>query len=105
MVKTPALRGWLEAYTGQELRALSDAVIVPLGPKVAAAMQALAAEGLVDGRRILDGLPHPSGANAERIAFFLGDKAAERCSAKTNTAALSRARADLQARIAAFRRS
>lgn len=99
MVRTPALRGWLEAYTGQELRALPNAVIVPLGPKVAAAMQALAAQGLVDGRRILEGLPHPSGANAERIAFFLGGKAAERCSTKTNTAALSRARADLTARV------
>lgn len=93
------MRGWLEAYTGQELRALSNAVIVPLGPKVAAAMQALAAQGLVDGRRILEGLPHPSGANAERIAFFLGGKAAERCSTKTNTAALSRAKADLTARV------
>lgn len=102
MVKTPALRGWLEAYTGQELSALSSAVIVPLEPKVAAAMQNLAGQGLVDSHRILEGLPHPSGANAERIAYFLGDKAAERCSAKTNTAALSKAKADLTARVASL---
>lgn len=102
MVKTPALRGWLEAYTGQELSELSSAVIVPLGPKVAAAMQNLAAQGLVDSHRILEGLPHPSGANAERIAYFLGDKAAERCSTKTNTAALSAARSRLEDHIAAL---
>jgi len=102
MVKTPTLRRWLEAYTGQELRALPDAILVPLGPKVATAMQALAAQGLLDERRILVGLPHPSGANAERIAYFLGDKAAERCSAKTNTATLSQAKVDLQARVRAF---
>ncbi|MBT0671485.1 hypothetical protein HT136_24240 [Novosphingobium profundi] len=99
MVKTPALRRWLEAYTGQELRSLPDALLVPLGPKVAAAMQAMAAQGLVDERRILAGLPHPSGANAERIAFFLGEKSAESCSIKTNVAKLSQAKAQLQAQV------
>lgn len=34
--------------------------------------------------RILDGLPHPSGANAERISYFLGKKAREVLSHKTN---------------------
>jgi len=102
MVKTPALRQWLEAYTGQELRLLSEALIVPLGPKVAEAMKHLAAKGVVDEGRILEGLPHPSGANAERIAFFLGDKAAEHCSAKTNPEALSAAKSRLEQRIAAL---
>ncbi|CAB3804771.1 hypothetical protein [Pararobbsia alpina] len=31
--------------------------------------------GLIPAGRILHGLPHPSGANAERIAYFLGRKA------------------------------
>lgn len=61
MVKTPTLRHWLEAYTGQELRALPDAILVPLGPKVATAMQALAAQGLLDERRILVGRRIPAG--------------------------------------------
>ena len=102
MVKTPTLRRWLEAYTGQELQALPDAVLVPLGPKVTSAMQALVAQGLLDDRRILAGLPHPSGANAERIAFFLGEKEAERCSIKTDTVKLSRAKAGLKARVRAL---
>ncbi|WP_353230624.1 hypothetical protein [Novosphingobium sp.] len=103
MVRTRQLAGWLEAYTGTELADLKGAIIVPLGPKVAAAMQHLASQGVVDRTKILDGLPHPSGANAERIAFFLGDKPAERCSAKTNPAALTCAREALVKRITHLR--
>lgn len=95
MVRTPLLRSWLERYTGSELGQLRDAVFVPLGPKVAAALDHLAAQGMINGDRVLAGLPHPSGANAERIAYFLGDKPAERCSIKTNPAALAQARAEL----------
>jgi len=99
MVGTPQLRMWLEAYTGKELALLKSAVIVPLGPKVAAAMRHLAATGRLDEARILDGLPHPSGANSERIAFFLGDKPADLCSSKTNPKALELAREALIARV------
>lgn len=99
MVRTPQLRAWLEQYTGVELATLKDAVIVPLGPKVATAMQHLAQLGQISKARILDGLPHPSGANAERIAYFLGAKAAHNCSTKTNTTALDTAREALMARV------
>jgi hypothetical protein len=95
IVRTPQLRGWLESYTGTELADLKDAIIVPLGPKVTAAMQHLASRGMVDRTKILDGLPHPSGANAERIAFFVGDKPAALCSVKTNTVTLTKAHDDL----------
>jgi hypothetical protein len=96
IVRTPRLRGWLETYTGTELELLGDAVIVPLGPKVTAAMHHLASKRMIDRERILEGLPHPSGANAERIAYFLEDKPAHLCSAKTNTATLDRAREALR---------
>ncbi|WP_303045736.1 hypothetical protein [Turicimonas muris] len=33
---------------------------------------------------MLPQIPHPSGANAERIAYFLGKKKKEDLSAKTN---------------------
>lgn len=104
MVRSAPLRKWLEAYTATELQLLGDAVIVPLGPKVAEAMRHLAKLGFVDEARILDGLPHPSGANAERIAYFLGDKAAERCSPKTNTKLLDDARHSLCQRVAQLQR-
>jgi hypothetical protein len=103
MVRTPQLRRWLETYAGTELADLGDALLVPLGPKVSAAMRHLASLGLVDGARILDGLPHPSGANAERIAFFLGEKPAEQCSSKTNPQSLSRAKAEIIAKVEAAR--
>lgn len=100
MVRTAALREWLLAYTGAELAALPDAVIVPLGPKVSAAMYHLADQGLIDRNKIMDGLPHPSGANAERIAYFLGRKLADDCSSKTNPARLDDAREALIAKAA-----
>lgn len=100
MVRTPKLREWLETYTGSELSLLQEAVIVPLGPKVAQAMQHVAGMGMIDASRILNGLPHPSGANAERIAYFMGDKPAHLCSSKTNTATLDLARESLCAKVA-----
>lgn len=104
MVRTPQLRDWLLRYTGQELATLAAALIVPLGPKVAAAMYHLADEGLIDARLILDGMPHPSGANQERVASFLGDKADHLCSAKTNPNVIAAARERLieKVRIAAL---
>lgn len=99
MVRTPELRHWLEAYTGTELSALREAIIVPLGPKVAAAMRHLANRDMIDASRILGGLPHPSGANAERIGYFIGEKPAHLCSAKTNPATLDTAREALIARV------
>lgn len=104
MVKTPKLREWLERYTGAELRALPNALIVPLGPKVAAAMQHLASLGFINREHILDGLPHPSGANAERIAFFLGQKSASACSVETNTRSIEMARSTLVERLAKLQR-
>ncbi len=103
MVRTPRLRAWLETYTGTELALLRDAVIVPLGSKVASAMHHLARQGLIDGRHILEGLPHPSGANAERIAYFLGNKPSNLCSSKTNTATLDEARELLSDRVSRLR--
>ena len=99
MVRTPRLRALLEMYTGVELDALRGAVVVPLGPKVSAAMRHLAGIGMLDLGYVLDGLPHPSGANAERIACFLGTKPAHLCSAKTNAAAISKTRDDLTRQV------
>ena len=93
IVRTVKLHEWLVAWTGAELAQLKDCMIVPLGPKVAAAMRYLAAQGLIDADGIIDGMPHPSGANQERIACFLGDKPADRCSVKTNPVALAAAQA------------
>lgn len=95
IVRTPKLREWLVNWTGAELAQLRNCIIVPLGPKVAAAMQYLATQALIEASQIMDGMPHPSGANQERIAYFLGDKAAERCSVKTNPSVIDASRKGL----------
>lgn len=100
MIRNMPMREWLETYTGSELAMLDNAVFVPLGPKVAAGLQHLAVRGMISADRILDGLPHPSGANAERIAYFVGSKPAERLSAKTNPVTIDAARALLCDKVA-----
>lgn len=102
MLRVTEMRGWLERYTGQELQLMSNALFVPLGPKVAAALHHLSSAGVIDADRVLSGLPHPSGANAERISCFLGDKPAELVSHKTNAENLYAARAKLMQQVSAI---
>ncbi|WP_159351043.1 hypothetical protein [Roseomonas harenae] len=100
MLRTPALRRMVETHLAEEARALSHALWLPLGPKPAAALQHLARLGLLHPERILGGLPHPSGANRERVNFFLGRKARETLSAKTRPDVIDAARERLCAQIA-----
>lgn len=95
MLQVPDMREWLERYTGRELSTLSEVLFVPLGPKVTEALNHLASAGLIESKRILSGLPHPSGANAERISCFLGEKPPQFVSKKTNAESLVRARSKL----------
>jgi len=101
MLKQPLLRRYLLEHFGQEARTLSDALFVPLGDKVAQALEFLACEGVIDSRRVLGGLPHPSGANAERIAYFLGQKAKEKLSIKTDPEKLDQALTALRYKVSA----
>lgn len=99
---TPFLKRQLELVLLDELRQLPTAVFVPLGPRVSEVMAWAARQGAVDAQRVLDGMPHPSGANAERIAYFLGRKRAQDLSSKTNAQALDTARENLRVKIAAL---
>ena len=101
-VRHPALRRWMERWTGRELRSLDPTILVPLGPAAIRGLDHLAEAGVIKGERILRGLPHPSGANAERIACFLGDKPAHLASAKTDGHALADARERLHDQVAAL---
>ena len=100
MLRTPVLRGMIEAHLAEEARALPHALWLPLGPKPAAALQHLAGLGLLRPERILSGLPHPSGANRERVSFFLGRKARGALSIKTRPDLIEAARDRLCAQIA-----
>jgi hypothetical protein len=100
MLKTQILREMIETYLAEEARALKGAVWLPLGPKPAIALQHLAGLGLLRREQILDGMPHPSGANAERVAAFLGTKPVDQLSAKTNAAQIMAAKKNLIEKIA-----
>lgn len=86
------LRDQFERYFVPEARRLRNAWFIPMGATVARAMRFLVDRGDLPANRVLAGLPHPSGANAERIAVFLGRKAPELVSAKTRSAAILQAR-------------
>ena len=99
MVRTPFTRSELLTWFVQEARALPAALFVPLGPAVTEALNLVVRQGALDASRVLGGLPHPSGANAERIAHFLGRKSREQLSAKTDPGKLDRARDHLVAAV------
>lgn len=102
MLRHPLLREQLMTHFVEEVRALPKAVFVPLGPKVTEALGFLADRGLIDRKRVLEGLPHPSGANAERIAYFLGRKNRADLSVKTIPSKLDRARENLLRQVGAL---
>ncbi len=99
IVTRPMMRTIIEDSLGEEVRALPDAVWIPLGPHPTAALRHLVGKGLLAPAKLLDGLPHPSGANAERIAAFLGRKAHADLSVKTNGPAIEAARGILMERV------
>ena len=86
-------------YFAHEAAMLPDAVYIPMGASVGEGLDWLAAQGVLGADRILHGLPHPSGANAERVAYFLGRKDRSTLSGKTNGAQLDAAREALQAQM------
>lgn len=102
MLTTPILRAAVDRWLGEELRLLPNALWLPLGPRPAAALELAANEGRIDRRNILSGLPHPSGANAERISYFLNRKERAALSTKTNPDNLDGARHSLRQRVAQF---
>lgn len=84
MLSSPALITMIETLLAEEVRALPNAVWQPLGERPLQALEHLAAKGVLSRSQIAPALPHPSGANAERISCFLGNKNAADLSSKTN---------------------
>jgi hypothetical protein len=99
LLRTKILRNWIERTLGDDAVCLPDALWIPLGPKPAKALRYLADRGLIDPTKFLDGLPHPSGANAERIAFFLDRKPRSALSRNTSPDAIEGARQRLRDQV------
>ena len=81
-LKHSLLRRMVPEHFGAQCSKLPGAVYIPLGPVPTKVLTWLATQGAVSSSRILDGLPHPSGANAERIKYFLGQKKGKTCPKK-----------------------
>lgn len=103
MVRTPFLRDQINAYFAKEIAQLDNPIFVPLGPKVSEGLEWLAEQGIIKKDRIIQGLPHPSGANAERIAYFLGRKDKGSLSSKTNHEHLDAIKENIIQKIAQLR--
>lgn len=93
--KHPLLQVLVAQHFGKMSAQLPNAVFVPLGPVPSKVLAWLATQRAMDLSQVLDGLPHPSGANAERIKYFLGQKPRSELSAKTDPDKLDAAKAAL----------
>jgi hypothetical protein len=100
MLRTPLLKSMIDTCLADEARRLSKAIWLPLGPQPARALDYLCSRSLLDRGQVLDGLPHPSGANAERIAYFTGRKTRASLSSKTNPDTLDAALKRLRRQVA-----
>lgn len=100
IMKTPWLLKLAEKWLVEEIRMLPDAVFIPLGPKVGDVLFHLSRIGLIAPERIIAGLPHPSGANAERISYFLNRKPRDQLSLRTNAGKIDTARSGIQRQMA-----
>jgi hypothetical protein len=103
MKVTPLLTAIVMQHLKEEAVALRDAVWVPLGPSAAHGTALLTSEGVIDPTLVLDGLPHPSPSNIERIRYFVGKKTRDKLSRQTNPDLLDCIRAALLAKVSALK--
>lgn len=102
MTSTPILCELLTSCLLEEARTLPDAVWIPLGPKATEGIEWVIQQGVLKRDNVLIGLPHPSGASAERIKYFLGQKLRADLSKKTEPIRLDAARERLTAQVSAL---
>lgn len=95
ILKNDFLYQQLEQYFLPQLKVLPNAVYIPLGQSVAHVLSHLANLGYLKKQQILQGFPHPSGANSERIQYFLGKKAQAELSRATDPIKIEQVKAKL----------
>lgn len=103
MVKEPYLWGQSSQFLNEEIRALPNAVWLPLGSSAVSVFERLVREGYLTNKNVLFGMPHASGANAERIKYFIGEKPKDQLSVKVNPEIIETGRENLMAKVAGMR--
>ncbi len=103
ILKHPLLVEQFNSYFLEEVKAIPiDCIWIPLGPKVSTVFGYMEKKGILTSERVFHGLPHPSGANAERIAYFLREKESINLSSKTNAKVIDAARSAILKKITAL---
>ena len=95
MLKNVFLWQQIQDYFIPQVQALPHALYIPLGQSVIDVLLHLSSLGYLKEQQILQGFPHPSGANAERIQYFLGLKTKSALSRVTDPVKLDQAKAKL----------
>lgn len=93
--RSKLLQDFALTYFPIETRKLQGAIFIPLGPKVAEILAWLERKVAFTSDRVLVGFPHPSGANNERISYFLERKGQGLLSKKTNARKIDEAKASI----------
>ena len=95
MLKNAFLKQHINDYFIPEIQVLPNALYIPMGKSVIEVLNYISSLGYLKPSQILTGFPHPSGANAERIQYFLGLKTKESLSSKTNADKIDQAKTQL----------
>ncbi|CAM3158772.1 hypothetical protein [Vibrio rarus] len=101
VTSSPFLLNMLDTYLAEEIQELgSDCLWLPLGVAASQACEYMVKQGVLQSSQLLLGLPHPSGANSERVAYFLGNKKRDKLSNKVDPDKLDVAKQLLMKKVA-----
>lgn len=95
MLKNELLKQHIDDYFIPMVQQLPNAIYIPLGKGVDEVLNYVCSLGYLNDQQILAGLPHPSGANAERIKYFLGEKPRDQLSQQTNPEQIDSAKSQI----------
>ncbi|WP_257227083.1 hypothetical protein [Acinetobacter sp. YH12069] len=95
MLKNELLKQHIDDYFIPIVQRLPNAIYIPLGKGVDEVLNYVSSLGYLKDQQILAGLPHPSGANAERIKYFLGEKPRDQLSRQTNPEQIDSAKSQI----------
>ena len=99
MLKNAFLYDQIQQHFLPQIEILADALYIPLGQSVIDVLNHLSNLGYLKSEQILQGFPHPSGANAERILYFLDQKQREDLSRATDPIKIDQAKVKLMQQI------
>ena len=95
MLKNELLKQHIDDYFIPMVQQLPNAIYIPLGKGVDEVLNYVCSLGYLNDQQILAVLPHPSGANAERIKYFLGEKPRDQLSRQTNPEQIDSAKSQI----------